>query len=552
MESQLHLTFKRCVMKELLAEGYNLYAEPSASPVKRLLWSAYRPDMFGFQMTPNAFNLVFVECETAPTQTKISKKTRQIKTAFRFQKRLNEFHHLRSLLVIPPLTFNKVNSTIIRRFWEIWVINRQGTIIHKIPSKPKSKVIYSIPSRTMTVKHLFRSRRSVDPMHELMPLMQSRNKLQSPLLINRASVQEQSMKKDSIIFHVDMDHFFTAIEAREHPQFREKALIVGANPKEGHGRGVVSTCNYHARKYGITSGMPISQAWRRCPSATFLPPNYQLYRTVSNQIMEILQTHCPHSEPYGIDEAFLDMTDSLEQFHEATKVAQIIKQDIYSQTNLTCSVGVAPTKLIAKMASEYQKPDGLTVVNEADIIKFISPLSVRKLWGIGKKTQQKMNADGIITINDLLRQKPSKLIDLFGAKARYLIQMLHGVTPQDRKLPSTKRQRKSISKEHTFSSDLLDQNEIFRVIDQLATKIHAKAKKRHYWFKTITVKIRYQNFETHTYSSTLRLLTCQRQQLCTEAHRLRQRHLIPDRHIRLIGVKISNLQHVTGQQTLFA
>jgi DNA polymerase IV (DinB-like DNA polymerase) len=349
-----------------------------------------------------------------------------------------------------------------------------------------------------------------------------------------------------------MDHFFTAIEAREHPQFHDKALIVGANPKEGHGRGVVSTCNYHARKYGITSGMPISQAWRRCPTAIFLPPNYQLYRNVSNQIMAILQTHSPHSEPYGLDEAFLDMTDLLEDFHEANEAAQTIKHDIFTHTNLTCSVGVAPTKLIAKMASEYQKPDGLTVVQEADIIKFISPLPVRKLWGVGIKTQQKMNAVGIITINDLLRQEPSKLLAFFGAKARYLMQLLHGVTPHCRKTPSAKRQRKSISKEHTFSSDLQEHNELFRVIDQLVTKIHAKAEKRQYWFKTITLKIRYENFETHTYSSTLRLLTCQRQQFSAEVHRLGQRHLIPGRHVRLIGVKISNIQKATGQQILFA
>jgi hypothetical protein len=129
-------------MKELLAEGYNLYAEPLASPVKRLSWSAYRPDIFGLQTTSNAFKLVFVECETAPTQTKISKKTEQVKTACRFQKRLNECHHLQSLLIIPPLTFSKINSTIIRRFWEIWIINHQGIIIHKIPTRPKSKVSY--------------------------------------------------------------------------------------------------------------------------------------------------------------------------------------------------------------------------------------------------------------------------------------------------------------------------------------------------------------------------------------------------------------------------
>lgn len=386
-------------------------------------------------------------------------------------------------------------------------------------------------------------------MHERRPSIRSRNKLQPSLLIKRTLAQVQ-FKNKSIIFHVDMDHFFTAIEAREHPKFQDKALIVGANPEKGQGRGVVSTCNYHARKYGIASGMPISQAWRLCPTAIFLPPNYRLYRKVSNQIMEILQTHCPHTEPYGIDEAFLDMTNILKEFHEANEVAQLIKHDIFTQTNLTCSVGVAPTKLIAKMASEYQKPDGITIVKEADIINFISPLSVRKLWGIGKKTQQKMNAIGIITINDLLRQDPRKLIDLFGTKLRYLIQLFQGVTPQHRKASSAKRQRKSISKEHTFSSDLQDQTDIFRIIDQLATKIHAKAEKRQYWFKTVTVKIRYDNFETHTYSSTFRLLTCQRQQLRTEVHRLGQHHLIPHRLVRLIGVKISNLQHVAGQQKL--
>lgn len=349
-----------------------------------------------------------------------------------------------------------------------------------------------------------------------------------------------------------MDHFFSAIEAREYTLYREEALIVGADPKKGHGRGVVSICNYHARKYGIASGMPISQAWRLCPTAIFLQPNYRLYRNASNQIMEILRTHCLYSEPCGIDEAFLDMSDILDYFQTAHDVAQIIKQDILTKTELICSIGIAPTKLIAKMASEFQKLDGLTVVKEADIIQFISPLSVRKIWGVGKKTQQKMNAVGIRTIKDLLHREPRTLINLFGAKTRYITLLLHGITPQRRKTPATKRSRKSISKEPTFSNDLQNRSEIFKIIDNLATKIHAKAAKRRYWFKTITIKIRYDNFETHTYSSTLRLLTCQRQQLCDEACRLGQRHLIPDRDVRLIGVKISNIQHVAGQQTLFA
>jgi hypothetical protein len=138
LEGQLHLIFKQCVMKELLAEGYILYAEPLGSPVKRISWSAYRPDILGLHVTPNTFKLVFVECETAPTKTRVSQKMERIKTSFRFQKRLNESHQLRSLLIIPPLTLNKINCKTIRSFWEIWIINQQGTIIHKIPNKSRS------------------------------------------------------------------------------------------------------------------------------------------------------------------------------------------------------------------------------------------------------------------------------------------------------------------------------------------------------------------------------------------------------------------------------
>ena len=161
-----------------------------------------------------------------------------------------------------------------------------------------------------------------------------------------------------------------------------------------------------------------------------------------------------------------------------------------------------------------------------------------------------MNALGIITIEDLMHQEPSILLNSCGAKARYFNQWLHRITPQRHRNQSIKRVRKSISKEHTFSNDIQDHHELFRIIDLLSRKIHAKSEKHQYWFKTITLKIRYENFETHTYSSTLRFLTCQVQKLCREARRLGQRHLIHDRYVRLIGVKISNIRHIVGQQTL--
>ena len=192
-------------------------------------------------------------------------------------------------------------------------------------------------------------------------------------------------RKARIIFHLDMDHFYTAVEERERLELKGKPVIVGADPKEGRGRGVVSTSNYEARKAGVRSGMPISRAWRLCPDAVYLPPNFPLYIKVSNEVMDIAKRYADKFEQWGIDEAFLDVSERVRDFDEAEALAREIKREILKEEKLTCSIGVGPNKLVAKVASDFQKPDGLTVVREEQVEAFLSPLPVRKLLWIGKK-----------------------------------------------------------------------------------------------------------------------------------------------------------------------
>ena len=202
-------------------------------------------------------------------------------------------------------------------------------------------------------------------------------------------------EKKRIIVHVDMDHFFTAVEERNHPEYKGKPVIVGADPKAGKGRGVVSTCNYQTRRFGVRSGMPISKAWRLCPEAVYLPVNYELYEQVSNEIMGILRGYSDKFEQWGIDEAFLDVTSKVKDYADADALARQMKNKIQTEQKLTCSVGVGPNKIVAKVASDFRKPDGLTIVKAEEAECFLAPLSVRKLLWIGRKTEQTLNALGI-------------------------------------------------------------------------------------------------------------------------------------------------------------
>jgi DNA polymerase IV (DinB-like DNA polymerase) len=350
-----------------------------------------------------------------------------------------------------------------------------------------------------------------------------------------------------IIFHVDMDQFFAAVEEREHPEIRGKPVIVGADPKEGKGRGVVSTCNYEARKYGVKSGMPITRAWRLCPQAVFLPVNFRLYLQVSARIMDTLRQHADKFEPWGFDEAFLDVSSRVRNYEEARKLALEIKKEIYEKEGLTCSIGVGPNKLIAKIASDFQKPDGLTVVEEKDVKAFLEPLDVDKLLWVGKKTTRKLNQMGIKTISDLARYDPSVLVEKFGVIGTQLYLYAQGI---DRSEVGLRGPVKSIGRNVTFEKDTSDWTLVFQTLDKLCEEIYNEVKEQNFLFKTVTITVRYENFETHTRSKTLPFLTNKLSDFEKAAHELMQPYLRPERKIRLIGARVSNLVSGEKQTTL--
>jgi DNA polymerase IV (DinB-like DNA polymerase) len=354
-------------------------------------------------------------------------------------------------------------------------------------------------------------------------------------------------KRGRIIFHVDMDQFFAAIEEREHPEIRGKPVVVGADPKEGKGRGVVSTCNYKARKYGCKSGIPITRAWRLCPDAVFLPVNYHLYSEVSFRIMAILRSHADKFERWGLDEAFLNVTSRVKDFSEAEKLAWKIKKQIYEKERLTCSIGIGPNKLVAKIGSDFNKPDGLTVVRGEDVREFLFPLQVNRLLWVGRKTERKLNRMGIKTIGDLATYDASILMEKFGVAGTQLYLSAQGIDNSEVQEQWT---QKSMSREITFEEDTSDSDNILETLDTIAEDLHRELTSSNFTFKTITMKIRYSNFETHTHGKTLPFFTDRLKDIQKSARDLTQAYLRPDRKIRLIGVRLSKLFSTDKQMRL--
>ena len=353
--------------------------------------------------------------------------------------------------------------------------------------------------------------------------------------------------KARIIFHLDMDHFYTAVETRENPALSGKPVIVGANPKGGHGRGVVSTSNYEARKAGVRSGMPISHAWKMCPEAFYLPPNFPLYIQVSNEIMSIARKYADKFEQWGIDEAFLDTSSKVKRFEEAEALAKQLKQEIYEKQHLTCSIGVSFNKLVAKIASDYQKPNGLTIVKPEEIAKFMHPLAVRKLLWVGRKTEEKLKVLGIATIGDLARCDPAVLLETFGVTGTQLYLSAQGVDCSE---VEERTEAKSISHETTFEDDTSDKLTIAQALDAISEEVSKEAQEQNLFFKTVTIKVRFRNFETHTRSKTLQFMTNRPQNLRKISRELFASYLQSGREIRLIGVRVSNFVSAEKQRTL--
>lgn len=334
-----------------------------------------------------------------------------------------------------------------------------------------------------------------------------------------------------------MDAFFAAVEQKRDPALRGRPVVVGGTGDPTK-RGVVSTASYEARKHGIHSAMPLRTAYKLCPDAVFLPVDYEAYSRESQKVKKILRDISPLMENTGIDEAYLDIS------HVSTpseKIIRKIKLRIKHETGLTCSIGIAPNKLLAKIASDMRKPDGFTIINRNDIETLIWPLPVRKLPGVGPKIEHVLNAMGVHTIGELAALSLETLIEGFGKSyGHYLYDAAGGI---DESPIITHREPKSIGRETTFQRDLTIWQDIAKALAELTRVVADDMKEEGYMGRTVTVKIRFSDFETHTRAETVRTPTGSVEVLRKAAFRCLKKFKL-DKKVRLIGLRVSKLKKI--------
>lgn len=337
------------------------------------------------------------------------------------------------------------------------------------------------------------------------------------------------------VLHIDMDAFFAAVEQKRHPELIGKPVVIGGRGDPST-RGVASTASYEARKYGIHSAMPLRTAYKLCPQAIFLPVDHKEYSRISAIIKNILKDFSPVMEDVGIDEAFLDISEIAQS---PAKLAGEIKIRIKEATDLTCSIGIAPNKLLAKIASDMQKPDGLTILTEKDIETRIWSLAVRKLLGVGPKTEAHLRDMGINTIGELAALPLEMLMERFGKSyGRYLFQASSGI---DESPLITHWEPKSISRETTFQNDINNWQVIAKNLADLTKEVVLDMKGQKYQCQNVTVKIRFSDFETHTRARTLEKATDSPDEIRKAAFSCLSRIELKKR-VRLIGLRVAKLE----------
>jgi len=334
-----------------------------------------------------------------------------------------------------------------------------------------------------------------------------------------------------------MDAFFSSVEQKRHPELIGKPVVIGGNGDPTK-RGVVSTASYEARRFGIHSAMPLRTAYKLCPIAIFLPVDYEEYSRVSRMFKEVLKEFTLMIEDVGIDEAFLDIS-SIDK--PSREIAREIKRRIKEETDLNCSIGVAPNKLLAKIASDLEKPDGLTILTEEDIEKRIWPLPARKLWGVGPKTEAYLKEMGVKTIGELASWPQERLVAEFGQSyGSYLYEASRGI---DESPLVTHWEPKSLSRETTFQKDINNWQLIAKNLAELTRDVVSSMKEEGYQGRTVTVKVRFSDFKSYTRAKSLDKFTDLERELRRAAFDCLGRFELK-RKVRLIGVRVSNLEKV--------
>ncbi len=356
------------------------------------------------------------------------------------------------------------------------------------------------------------------------------------------------MADQKVIFHLDMDAFFASIEQRDNPSYRGKPVIVGAKPG---GRGVVSAASYEARKFGVHSALPISIAYQRCPHGIFITPGMNKYLNVSKKLMQILNSFTPLIEPLSVDEAFMDMSGTQKLFGPPREAAQLLRKKIKEELNLTGSCGIAPNKFLAKLASDINKPDGITEVpfNEKEIISWLAPMKVSRIWGVGKKTEEQLSRAGITKIGDLQQCSLEQLENMFKEKSgSALYYLCRGI---DNRAVHPPEEVKSVSREHTFKKDSSDVKEWKSTLLFLAREVAQRTRKKGLKGRTVTLTYRTSDFKRFSRQTGLSESTDLAKVIYEKATQLLDKELGRLSYLRLIGLGISGFDQ-NIQQNLFS
>ena len=348
-----------------------------------------------------------------------------------------------------------------------------------------------------------------------------------------------------MILHVDMDAFYASVEQRDRPELAGRPVIVGGTPE---GRGVVAAANYEARRFGVHSALPTATAKRLCPHAVCLPPRIDHYAKVSAEIQAIFRRYTPLIEPLSLDEAFLDVTGSEPLFGSSVEIGWRIKREIHKQMNLVASVGVAPNKFLAKIASDLEKPDGLVVVDAKRIQEFLDPLPVSRVWGVGRVTGSVLDRLGVRSIGDLRQLSVETLRDGLGRHGQHLWQLARGI---DSRPVVPDSQAKSISHETTFAVDV-DDDEVLRAwVIELTEQVARRLRRQNLRGRTVHLKVRFDDFRTMTRAMTLARPTDVTHELCDAAGGMLAHRLPPNRRpVRLVGVGVSGIDNGDDHQRM--
>lgn len=342
------------------------------------------------------------------------------------------------------------------------------------------------------------------------------------------------------ILHVDMDAFYASVEEREHPEFKQKALVIAHDPRKNNNHGVITTANYNARKYGVNSAMPSQKAVELIPKSelVFTDPNFSLYRQVSDQIHDIFKDVTDIYQSVALDEAYLDITNNKLKQDSAIKVMQYIQSRIYKETRLTCSIGISYNKFLAKMASDYAKPFGRTLVLPEHAVDFLSEIPIEKFNGIGKNMQSKLHDMGVYTGKDLQNLGQDVFLDRFGKWGYIMYQHCHGM---DNSAVEANRVRKSVGKEQTYNKPLIKDEEVYHQMSQLSKQVYQILSNHNLQGKTVVIKIRTTDFETVSKRKTLNNYLHSEQEIYNTAQELFDELGLENFQLRLVGVTVTTI-----------